>query len=191
MWISGREADGAKTVKIVGRVVVQGGAIPLCRPPARRFGWVRALCISSTRRPWSCGPLDPTRCASRPRKGWRSKPLDRATQFQGSGGKLESVTVCKVRNKEPDAVGRPTGGTNGKAEELKAVLFVGTSLRRAMKADQPDLGDLKKGVLGNLVVDSQYRLPSPAGMQREKRNRGCDRGRLHGDRKVGRRSDCR
>ncbi len=86
------------------------------------------------------------------------RPMHRITEAQGQDGILSAVLVKAVKAENPDEVGRYTLTSHGPVEQLEAGLLVVAGERRSPAADLPDLDGILRGVLGNLLVDGEYRL---------------------------------
>jgi NADPH-dependent glutamate synthase beta subunit-like oxidoreductase len=83
-------------------------------------------------------------------------PLHRITELWGYG-KVEQVIVRPVVETRTDTVGRAVGGDMGTPRRLAASTFVATVNRKPL---EPPAGDgIQVGVLGNIKVDQDYRLP--------------------------------
>jgi NADPH-dependent glutamate synthase beta subunit-like oxidoreductase len=151
-----KRANNGSAMKINGPVIVQGGSRPslLVARTAIRLGAGSVKVVHpSPLELWPAG-ADAIRHAEK--EGVEILAEHRIKEAAGSG-KVESVIVRPVRIRETDGVGRPTGDIETKEQRIDAVLLVTTPERRAHKEDQPNVGDFKIGVLGNLVVDKDFK----------------------------------
>lgn len=150
--------DEGDSMKISGTVVVQGGghaALQSARTAIRRGAAEVHVVHSAPLEIWPAG-ADAIKIAEE--EGINLHPEHRVSKLVGQG-KIESVEIRKVRIPKRDQVGRPAQSSDGKATLLTASAFIAASEnRKPRKEDQPDIGDLPTGILGNLVVDGEYRL---------------------------------
>ena len=84
--------------------------------------------------------------------------MHRIVKAQGPEGILTAVLLKAVKAENPDAVGRYTLTSHGPAEQLDAGLLIVAGERRSPAEDLPDLDGISRGILGNLLVDEEYRL---------------------------------
>ena len=91
-------------------------------------------------------------------EGVEVRPMHRITKAQGQDGILSAVLVKAVKAQNVDEVGRYKLTSHGPVEQLDAELLVVAGERRSPTADLPDLDGISRGVLGNLLVDGEYRL---------------------------------
>jgi NADPH-dependent glutamate synthase beta subunit-like oxidoreductase len=144
--------------KITGPVVVQGGgnsALQAART-ALRLG-AKSVCVVHPA-PLELWPAGPDAVQMAQDEGAQLMPEHRAVAITGAG-KVQTVTVNKVRLGAPDGVGRPTGGGGGKKVDLDAALFVtATENRKPQEENRPDVEAFARGLLGNLKVASGYKL---------------------------------
>jgi glutamate synthase (NADPH/NADH) small chain len=107
---------------------------------------------------WPAGP-DAVRAARQ--EGVEMLDLHRVTGLEGSDGRLIGVVLKRTKATNPDAVDRHTLVGYGEAIPVRAAVFVAAVDRRGAVGDAPDLAGLARGVLGNLIVDGEYRLGRP------------------------------
>lgn len=69
---------------------------------------------------------------------------------------LEQVIVRQVENPRKDGVGRLAGGDEGRQRRIPATTFVATSQRKPVSL--PELTGITKLLLGNVKIDSAYRM---------------------------------
>ena len=145
-----RRADGVVVVNGGGPAAVQAARL------AVRLGARRAIVIHPV--PLEQWPAGDNALELAREEGVEVRPLHRITKAQGPAGTLAVVLVKAVRARNPDGVGRHTLTSHGPVEQLEAGLLIVAGERRSPAADLPDLDGISRGVLGNLLVDEEYRL---------------------------------
>ncbi len=91
-------------------------------------------------------------------EGVEVRPTHRIVEAQGQDGILTAVMVKAVKADNADEVGRYKLASRGAVEQLEAGLLIVAGERRSSTEDLPDLDGITRGVLGNLLIDEEYRL---------------------------------
>jgi len=92
------------------------------------------------------------------REGVELRPGLRIARFEGTNDKLDTVVFRTIRSKGSDGVGRPALLQSAKEEPLDARLCVCSVNRRSAEMSIPSFEGIHRGPLGNLQLDSNYRL---------------------------------
>jgi NADPH-dependent glutamate synthase beta subunit-like oxidoreductase len=162
--ISGTELEGVtnaldfcrKTEAVAGDVVVEGGnagALQVART-AKQLGATNVFVVH----PYSTElwPVSKETLEAAAKEGIELLPQYRVTELWGYG-KVEKVIVRPVLETLTDKVGRAVGGDMGTPRRLIASTFIATVNRKPLET--PALDGIQIGILGNIKVDKDYRLP--------------------------------
>jgi len=153
-----RSARSKERIVPKGAVVVLGGG-PAALQAARvaiKLGASKATAVyAAPRAQWPAGE-EAIRAAEA--EGVSILPSRRATAIEGKNGAVTAVSVQPVKSGVADAVGRVALAGSGAAERLEASAVIAAADRRPSPGAWKELEGVRRGVLGNLVVDAAYRL---------------------------------
>jgi len=153
-----KSARSGRAVRPSGAVVVLGGgqaALQAARLAAR-LGASRATVVHPAPRAlWPAGE-EALRAAEA--EGVAILPLRRAVAIEGKNGAVTGVSIQPVKAGTADAVGRAPLAGGGAAELLEAAAVIAAAERRPPPDAWLELEGVRRGALGNLVVDGAYRL---------------------------------
>ena len=144
--------------KMDGVVAVSGGgtaAVKAARLAMRRGARSAIVVHPAPLEHWPAGDIA---LGLAREEGVEVRPMHRIVKAQGPEGILTAVLLKAVKAENPDAVGRYTLTSHGPAEQLDAGLLIVAGERRSPAEDLPDLDGISRGILGNLLVDEEYRL---------------------------------
>jgi NADPH-dependent glutamate synthase beta subunit-like oxidoreductase len=162
--ISGIDLEGVthaidfcrKAEPVIGDVVVEGGnagALQTART-AKQLGATNVFVVHPY--PTELWPVSKETLETAAKEGIELLPEHRITELWGYG-KVETVVVRPVVETRTVTVGRIVGGDMGTPRRLAASTFIATVNRRPLET--PALDGVKTGILGNIKVDKDYRLP--------------------------------
>ncbi len=145
-----------KSEAVTGDVVVEGGnagALQVART-AKQLGASNVFVVHPY--PTEAWPVSKETLEAAAKEGIELLPENRITEIWGYG-KVEKVLVRPVEETLTDGVGRAVGGDMGTPQRLVASTFIATVNRRPQ--EPLALDGIATGVLGNIKVDKDYRLP--------------------------------
>jgi NADPH-dependent glutamate synthase beta subunit-like oxidoreductase len=145
-----------KAEAVSGDIVVEGGnagALQVART-AKQLGATNVCVVHPY--PIALWPVSKETLETAAAEGIELLPENRITELWGYE-KIETVIVRPVVETRNVTVGRAVGGDMGTPRRITASTFIATVNRKPLEA--PVLDGITIGVLGNVKVDKDYRLP--------------------------------